>query len=117
MGLNRPKAEARARDMLYGDPEPATAEPATAEPAAAFRSVDELWQSLQATWESRSTGTELVDALETINDLLDRGVISQDQFGELMARTSTETLAAGQRKAVAAAGRPKERKPKAPARH
>ena len=32
-----------------------------------------------------------------------------------MARTSTETLAAGQRKAVAAAGRPKERKPKAPA--
>eukprot|EP00964_Phaeocystis_antarctica_P139161 scaffold103867_cov72-Phaeocystis_antarctica.AAC.1 len=85
-GLDRPKAEARARDLLYGDP-PAAA-PASA--PEAFASVDELWTFLQATWESRSTGAELVDVLESINDLLDRGVISQEQFREVMQRTKEQ---------------------------
>ena len=88
-GLDRAKAEARARDLFYGDPPPQATrlrEPPPSVPEA-FASVDELWAHLQATWESRSTGTELVDVLESINELLDRGVISQEQFREVMRRT------------------------------
>ena len=85
-GLDRPKAEARARDLFYGDPPPQA--PAVA--PEAFASDDELWTFLQATWESRSTGAELVDVLESINDLLDRGVISQEQFREVMRRTKEQ---------------------------
>ena len=84
LGLDRPKAEARARDLLYGDPPPQAPAPA----AEAFTSIDELWKFLQATWESRSNGAELVDVLECINDLLERGVISQELFGEVMRRTT-----------------------------
>ena len=83
-GLDRPKAEARARDLFYGDPPPQALAP------EAFASDDELWTFLQATWESRSTGAELVDVLESINDLLDRGVISQEQFREVMRRTKEQ---------------------------
>ena len=53
----------------------------------AHANVDALWEELRSAWESRGQGgIELVDALEAINDLLDRGVIQPEQFREMLVR-------------------------------
>ena len=53
----------------------------------AHADVDALWDELRSAWESRGQGgIELVDALEAINDLLDRGVIQPEQFREMLVR-------------------------------
>lgn len=53
----------------------------------AHTDVDALWNELRSAWESRGQGgIELVDALEAINDLLDRGVIQPEQFREMLVR-------------------------------
>ena len=53
----------------------------------AHADVDALWEELRFAWESRGQGgIELVDALEAINDLLDRGVIQPEQFREMLVR-------------------------------
>ena len=108
LGLSRAEAEARARDILFGDdegpaPRPAAAgddaaarehdisvsEPGSADAlaGAGFASLDELWSQIQKSWESRGRGVELLTVLEEINELLDRGIISAEQFQELMLRT------------------------------
>ena len=74
-GMDQAAAEGRARELLYGD---ATEGGAAATP-------EQLWTQLQRTWEKRD-GMELVDVLEEINAMLDRGLINGDQFGELLAR-------------------------------
>ena len=98
-GLSRAEAEAEARDILFGDPSVAKPQPplppqpqpvqteagsATALAEAGFGSLDELWASLQQAWDKRGRGVELIEVLDEINSLLDRGVISVEQFQELM---------------------------------
>ena len=52
-----------------------------------YADVDALWEELRSAWESRGQGgIELVDALEAINDLLDRGIIQPEQFREMLVK-------------------------------
>ena len=98
-GLSRAEAERRARDDLFGDimnpdsssprddtpavaqapPLPASEEARSFLPAGVNKSVDELWQELQRAWRSREEGVELVDVLEEINDLLEKGLVTQEE--------------------------------------
>ena len=111
-GLSASAAEQWARDRLYGgleDEEPddglraldrfASMEDDSVrlapEDAPQFASVDELWASLQRAWEQRDKGVELVDVLEEVNDLLDRGVISAEQFRDLLVRAEEMRTSAG----------------------
>ena len=107
MGLDRAGAEKRARDILFDD---AVSDGGLEENARdshessrknsrraskdfgdAFASAEELWSKLQTTWESRGQqGVELVDVLEEMNEMLERGVITADQFETLMARARDE---------------------------
>lgn len=108
-GLSATAAEQWARDKLYGgleDDEPDDglaalnrfAQMDDAPPAASvdgFASVDELWANLQRAWEQRDKGVELVDVLEEVNDLLDRGVISAEQFRDLLVRAEEMRTSSG----------------------
>eukprot|EP00966_Prymnesium_polylepis_P182532 4228835-Prymnesium_polylepis.1 len=73
-GLTRAEAERQARDALFEQSEKDD------EKEGAFPSVDALWAHLVAAWNKRNDGVELADVLEEINSLLERGVISQEQF-------------------------------------
>ena len=123
MGLDRAGAEKRARDILFDD---AVSDGGLEENARdshessrknsrraskdfgdAFASAEELWSKLQTTWESRGQqGVELVDVLEEMNEMLERGVITADQFETLMARARDELT---QPKAAAPAAAPPRR--------
>ena len=57
-----------------------------------YADVDALWEELRSAWESRGQGgIELVDALEAINDLLDRGIIQPEQFREMLVKADAMT--------------------------
>ena len=118
-GLTRAEAEARAREICYGEGAPedqsflndvdealwrscgglspksrgGLTPPSGSGLAAGFSSVEELWSNLQAAWGQRGRGVELTDILEEINELLDRGVISGEQFAELLSRSHANSLA------------------------
>ncbi|KAL3914227.1 MAG: hypothetical protein SGPRY_007695 [Prymnesium sp.] len=94
-GLTRAAAEQRARDICFGDGE--RVEEDASEPVAGekgvqvFSSVEELWGGLQQAWERRGQGVELTEVLEHINQLLERGIISGDDFVELLARSKAHS--------------------------
>ena len=96
-GMSKMAAEAKARDIIYGDgEEPSDPAPAQISEPESFTSVEELWAQLQSTWANREKeGVELVDVLEQINDLLDRGVITSEQFEELLVRSQQAGLQSG----------------------
>ena len=54
-----------------------------------YESFDELWATLQRGWERREK-VQLVDVLDEINELLERGVIDMSQFEELLQRVNSE---------------------------
>ena len=80
-GLSRAKAEARARDILFGDGKshqppvaPTAASSDIRSPGssaalaeAGFASMEELWAHIQSTWELRGRGVDLIAVLEQIN--------------------------------------------------
>ena len=82
----KPKADRQAGDSRR----PHDDRPSAAVVATPFTSVDELWVQLQRAWEVKDADgggrVELVDVLEEINDLLDRGVITTEQFRGLLTR-------------------------------
>ncbi|KAL1526600.1 hypothetical protein AB1Y20_015305 [Prymnesium parvum] len=95
-GLSRAEAEARARNVCFTDSaavegseweEAAPVESSGGVEKLTFANVDDLWSRLQAAWERRGEGAELTDVLDEINQLLERGVISAEQFAELMLRS------------------------------
>ena len=111
-GLDRAGAEKRARDILFDD---AVSDGGLEENARdshessrknsrraskdfgdAFASAEELWSKLPTTWESRGQqGVELVDVLEEMNEMLERGVITADQFETRGARARRADAAQG----------------------
>ena len=105
-GMSKMASEAKAREIIFGggeetseeedDDEITAAPPSTSLEETGFKSIDELWAQLQKTWESRGKkGVELLQVLEEINEWLDRGVITSEQFQELLVRTQTSGLRTG----------------------
>ena len=109
-GMSRAAAERAARDDLFDEDEPpellasnqmslrefvdaadgGTQTPEWLEPGL-HKGVDELWSELQRAWEQRASGDmELADILEEINELLEGGIISSEQFLELLQRVNAE---------------------------
>ena len=83
-GLSKAASEQRARDMLFEEHDAVPVDAASQPMSVA--SLEELWAQLQRTWERRCEQVELVDVLEELNGLLDRGVINGDELGDLLAR-------------------------------
>jgi hypothetical protein len=73
-GMEAPEAEQRARQLLYGSSH-----------VGASASTDEIWASLQRTWAQRPA-VSLMNVLDDISALLERGIVSEEGFGELLAK-------------------------------
>ena len=96
-GLGRAEAERRAREQLFTIDKPVPIDDGPAESAAdagwlatgVHKGVDALWSELQQAWKQRdSGGVELVDVLEEINELLERGLVTAEEFETLLQRAN-----------------------------